>query len=134
MPETVIEKMSVPHGKVVEVFLLGVGYSFPVQYSLDIRSRLHNGSSACPTLFWAKEKNQLEFEMFHILDQMRKNETSFFVSIPAKVLPHENGQTKTDAYNGEFLYLILSFIFWKIGYHYYYLIHMVQLYSESSYF
>lgn len=58
-PTDVIQTMLTPSGKTCEVYLLGVGYSFPVQYSVEIRSRLHNGSANMPTLFWAKEMEDI---------------------------------------------------------------------------
>ena len=53
-PNTAIEKLSIPEGKTVEVFLLGLRNSFPVEYSITIRSLLHNGNANVPSLFWAK--------------------------------------------------------------------------------
>ncbi|XP_076045146.1 uncharacterized protein LOC143027640 [Oratosquilla oratoria] len=61
-PETIIERMSVPAGKMCEVFLWGVGNSFPVQCSLAIRSRLHNGGVNIPTLFWSRDLNDMTKE------------------------------------------------------------------------
>ena len=50
-PTTVIEKMDCPRNKTCNVFILGVGTEFPVQYSIDIRSRLHNGSPNIPSIY-----------------------------------------------------------------------------------
>lgn len=54
-PSSVIDQMQAPDGKLCNVYILGVGDNFPVQYSIDIRSRLHNGSSNLPSLFWARQ-------------------------------------------------------------------------------
>nr|XP_045619447.1 uncharacterized protein LOC123771120 [Procambarus clarkii]XP_045619448.1 uncharacterized protein LOC123771120 [Procambarus clarkii]XP_045619449.1 uncharacterized protein LOC123771120 [Procambarus clarkii]XP_045619450.1 uncharacterized protein LOC123771120 [Procambarus clarkii] len=53
-PNIVIDQMNAARGKTCDVFVLGAGSDFPVQYSINIRSRLHNGSANVPSLFWAK--------------------------------------------------------------------------------
>ncbi|XP_045623557.2 uncharacterized protein [Procambarus clarkii] len=65
-PETEINQMKAPQGKTVDVFLLGIGCSFPVKYSIDMRSLMHNGSANLPTLFWAKETKDIEEQMIAI--------------------------------------------------------------------
>ncbi|XP_018021043.1 uncharacterized protein LOC108677337 [Hyalella azteca] len=102
-PAYAISQMRVPYCKTVEVYLLGVGDSFPVQYSKDIRSRLHNGSAGCPTLFWARQNHEVQREMGHIREEMLKGMSRVHVSVPGKVLPLVQ-DTKSEAYNGEFLY------------------------------
>lgn len=55
-PQTIIDKMEKVCGKMCNVFVLGVGNYFPVEFSINIRSRLHNGNSNLPSLFWAKTR------------------------------------------------------------------------------
>ena len=95
--------MKIPAGKTVEVFLLGVGDGFPVQYSVDIRSHLHNGAANCPTIFWSRENSAVNEEMMHIAQEMKKGLSKVNLSIPAKILPLVDDSKKT-AYAGEFLY------------------------------
>nr|XP_045619435.1 uncharacterized protein LOC123771119 isoform X2 [Procambarus clarkii]XP_045619437.1 uncharacterized protein LOC123771119 isoform X2 [Procambarus clarkii]XP_045619438.1 uncharacterized protein LOC123771119 isoform X2 [Procambarus clarkii]XP_045619439.1 uncharacterized protein LOC123771119 isoform X2 [Procambarus clarkii]XP_045619440.1 uncharacterized protein LOC123771119 isoform X2 [Procambarus clarkii]XP_045619441.1 uncharacterized protein LOC123771119 isoform X2 [Procambarus clarkii]XP_04 len=65
-PETVIQQMCSPKSKKCDVFVLGAGSAFPVQYSINIRSRLHNGSANIPSLFWARRYAEMEERMEEI--------------------------------------------------------------------
>ncbi|XP_018006603.1 uncharacterized protein LOC108664518 [Hyalella azteca] len=102
-PASEIDNLRVPPGKTVEVYLLGVGYSFPVQYSVDIRSKLHNGSASCPTLFWSRENLEMAKKMTEISQEVTKGSLKFKVSIPGKIIPLIE-ETKGDVRCGEFLY------------------------------
>ncbi|XP_047738551.1 uncharacterized protein LOC125178555, partial [Hyalella azteca] len=101
--EEVIYNMRIPRGKAIEVYLLGVGRDFPVQYSKDIRSRLHNGSAGCPTLFWAQDDSEVQNEMRKIRVEMLKGMNRVHVSVPGKILPQIQ-QTQQVGHYGEFLY------------------------------
>ena len=65
-PDSVIDQMSAVKGKICDVFVLGVGLMFPVQYSINIRSRLHNGCANMPSLFWAKNPEGIAEQMKEI--------------------------------------------------------------------
>nr|BDT62262.1 MAG: hypothetical protein [Penaeus semisulcatus majanivirus] len=87
-PNTVIEKMKEPTGKICDVYLLGIDKRFPVQYSLDIRSRLHNGSSNLPTLFWGNGYCEVDEEMKAIGDHLAKrNDSNMELSVPGYKMP-----------------------------------------------
>ncbi|XP_037804168.1 uncharacterized protein LOC119598589 [Penaeus monodon] len=87
-PETVISLMREPKGKICDVYLLGAGKSFPVQYSVNIRSRLHNGSTNLPTLFWAEHSSDVENQMNAISKNLASmNERSLKLSVPGWKLP-----------------------------------------------
>nr|BDV49865.1 MAG: hypothetical protein [Penaeus semisulcatus pemonivirus] len=87
-PETVISLMREPKGKVCDVYLLGAGNCFPVQYSVNIRSRLHNGSTNLPTLFWAEHPSDVENQMKAISKNLANmNERSLKLSVPGWKLP-----------------------------------------------
>ncbi|XP_042226052.1 uncharacterized protein LOC121869036 isoform X1 [Homarus americanus] len=102
-PETIIEKIQCARGKVCDVYILGIGEDFPVQHSVDIRSRLHNGNSNLPYLFAAKTLNDLKEQMVtisktssQISDQVVK------VSVKGATLP---GTDMNDTfYLGEWVY------------------------------
>lgn len=86
-PNTVIKKMKEPMGKICDVYLLGVGKYFPVDYSLKIRSRLHNGSSNLPTLFWAN-RCDIDEQMKAIGGYLAKgNELNMKLSVPGYKMP-----------------------------------------------
>lgn len=108
-PEFEISKMYIPDGKIVEVYLLGVGEGFPVQYSVDIRSHLHNGSASCPTIFWSKdcERETVMEEMSHIHDEIVKGARKVKLSIPGKTLPLGE-DSKSEAHAGEYLFYDLD--------------------------
>ncbi|XP_047741230.1 uncharacterized protein LOC125179436, partial [Hyalella azteca] len=100
-----IDDLHIPQGKTIEFYLLGVGDSFPVQYSIDIRSKLHNGSASCPTLFWNRllDHEGTLAEMVKIGEEVTKGMLKLNVSIPGKIVPLIP-ETKTNARCGEFLY------------------------------
>lgn len=58
-PEDVIMEMKSPPGKTVNVYLLGICSSFPVNISIDIRSCLHSGSANLPPLYWAQDTSDI---------------------------------------------------------------------------
>nr|BDT62893.1 MAG: hypothetical protein [Trachysalambria curvirostris majanivirus] len=111
LPDIEIEKMKPPLGKNVNVYLLGVGQDFPVRYSIDIRSRLHNGNSNIPSLFWANVVFWIEAECVHdvIIREMKNIKNELMKGIMANKLSH-NGYSlpglysKTDVYPGEWIY------------------------------
>lgn len=70
LPEDVIQEMRSPPGKTVNVYLLGISSSFPVNYSIDIRSRLHSGSANLPPLYWAKHSEEIVEQMAEIGSDM----------------------------------------------------------------
>ncbi|XP_063609964.1 uncharacterized protein LOC134783893 [Penaeus indicus] len=87
-PESVISLMREPKGKICDVYLLGAGNGFPVQYSVNIRSRLHNGSANLPTLFWAEDHTGIENQMKDISKSLASmNERSLMLSVPGWKLP-----------------------------------------------
>ena len=67
---SVIEQMKCPPNKVCNVYILGVGRRFPIQYTIDIRSKLHNGNINTPSLFWAEETRDVEAQMKSISEFM----------------------------------------------------------------
>lgn len=58
-PEEEIQQMRPPPGKTVNVYLLGITNCFPVNYSIDIRSHLHNGSANMDSFYWARESHEI---------------------------------------------------------------------------
>lgn len=102
-PNTVISQMTEPFGKVCDVYLLGAGTGFPVEYSLSIRSRLHNGSANLPTLFWANDTSGVEEQMDAISKNLAKmNERSMKLSVPGWKLP--GTESKQDFHVLEWVY------------------------------
>ncbi|XP_053627252.1 uncharacterized protein [Cherax quadricarinatus] len=65
-PDMVIQQIFAPERKVCCVCVIGVGSGFPVQYSINIRSRLHNDSANFPPLFWVKRYEEIEVRMKEI--------------------------------------------------------------------
>ena len=105
-PADTISLMAAPAGKTVEVYLLGVGSGFPVQYSIDIRSRLHTGSASCPTLFWCKmlgEDDEMENEFYSITEEIKKGLVKVELSIEGRIVPNIE-EAKSEATSGEFIY------------------------------
>nr|BDT62576.1 MAG: hypothetical protein [Metapenaeus ensis majanivirus] len=100
-PEEEIEKMTTQRGKTVNVYLLGVGNEFPVNYSLSIRSRLHNGNSNVPSLFWAQKRYYFSYvlderniensniirECKNIGDYIKKSKANFKLKCSGFTLP-----------------------------------------------
>ncbi|XP_068204431.1 uncharacterized protein [Palaemon carinicauda] len=102
-PASVIELMEAQSSKICNVFLLGVGDDFPVQYSIDIRSRLHNGSSNLPSIYWAKLTEDIKEQMEEIGNKLPK--TAFLpinLNTPGYQMP---GLKPKHAFHiGEFVY------------------------------
>jgi len=87
-PDTVIEKMQEPMGKICDVYLLGIGNDFPVEYSLEIRSRLQNGNSNLPTLFWVEGYSDVDEKMRAIGDHLAKrNDSNMELSVTGYKMP-----------------------------------------------
>nr|BDW09845.1 MAG: hypothetical protein [Marsupenaeus japonicus pemonivirus] len=90
-PDSVIKLMREPKGKVCDVYLLGIGCEFPVKYSIDIRSRLHNGTSNIPTIFWAKIPSDVNEQMQAIGNNIDNGSDSIInISAPGYKLPGTN--------------------------------------------
>ncbi|KAF2348138.1 hypothetical protein FHG87_021106 [Trinorchestia longiramus] len=104
-PDHKIAQMSVPFGKTVEVYMLGEGQSYPVQYSVDIRSGLHNGSASCPTIFWDRYSSDAEVldEMKKICEEIVTGMVKVKLSLPGKVVPLIE-ETKLESRGGEYVY------------------------------
>ncbi|XP_064110486.1 uncharacterized protein LOC135218252 [Macrobrachium nipponense] len=87
-PSSVIDVMEYPPGKVCNVYILGIGCDFPVEYSVDIRSRLHSGSPNVPSLFWAKNVDSVVGELEDI-SEIVYNEACFTakLSLAGSLLP-----------------------------------------------
>ena len=102
-PQVEIDAMTIPGDKIVDVFLLGVGEKFPVQYSVNLRSRLHNGSSTCPTLFWSRLWSNIKEEVSNIAQEVRRGILKLQITPPAKILPLVK-ERKTVVSAGEYLY------------------------------
>jgi len=49
---------------------LGIRNQFPVNDSLSIRSKIHNGNPNLPTLFWAKKKTEIPAEIKKIAHEV----------------------------------------------------------------
>ncbi|KAK4301137.1 hypothetical protein Pmani_026703 [Petrolisthes manimaculis] len=86
-PDVEIELMCVPPNKTINVHLLGVGYSFPVNYSIDIRSLMHNGSANIPSLYWAKETEDLEVQFSAIGNELSAGSVSLTLNHTGYILP-----------------------------------------------
>ncbi|CAL4067710.1 unnamed protein product [Meganyctiphanes norvegica] len=95
-PDEAIEKMKAPAGKICDVFVLGAGNGFPVQYSVNIRSRLHNGRANLPTIFWAKEEynDDMEQQMKDIAGYLGQTggSNTINLSVPGNILPFNSSQ------------------------------------------
>ncbi|KAL7643245.1 UNVERIFIED_CONTAM: hypothetical protein RMT77_006536 [Armadillidium vulgare] len=106
-PSVEIEKLSIPSGKTVEVYLFGFGCGFPVEYSITIRSALHNGNSNVPSLFWAKCEEEdvspdILQEIESIADIVKKGCVKIKIDPPGKLAP---GFPNTNiSHLGEFVY------------------------------
>ncbi|XP_064113805.1 LOW QUALITY PROTEIN: uncharacterized protein LOC135220545 [Macrobrachium nipponense] len=101
-PETEIALMKPPDGKTVSVYLLGIGPHFPVNYSVDIRSHMHNGNANIPTLFWAKKSDDIVDEMIAIGDELSSGLVKLNLSVEGHILP---GLDKTTLVHlGEWIY------------------------------
>lgn len=101
-PETEIALMSPPAGKTVSVYLLGIGPYFPVNYSVDIRSHMHNGNANIPTLFWAEKPENIVDEMIAIGDELSSGLVKLNLNVEGHILP---GLDKTTLVHlGEWIY------------------------------
>ncbi|KAG7165468.1 hypothetical protein Hamer_G007313, partial [Homarus americanus] len=87
LPDTEISLMNAPQGKRVDVYLLGIGYGFPVNYSIDIRSFMHTGSANVPSLFWAKEMNEIEEQMRSIGNELSVGRAILSLNYQGYTLP-----------------------------------------------
>ena len=107
LPDEEISKMQSPVGKTVEVYLLGVGQGFPVEYSINIRSHLHSGSASCPSLFWSRmessEAGEIEDECIKIKEEIKKGLVKVHLAIAGNIIPHET-DGKMEAASGEFIF------------------------------
>ncbi|XP_068224366.1 uncharacterized protein, partial [Palaemon carinicauda] len=104
-PESIIKDMKLPKEKMCNVFILGIGGSFPVQYSIDIRSKLHNGHENIPSLFWAKNDHEIQEVIKNIGDELSRGNHSSVVSlnIPGFLLPGSSAQH--DFHAGDWIYM-----------------------------
>ncbi|XP_064081127.1 uncharacterized protein LOC135197866 [Macrobrachium nipponense] len=101
-PESEIIQMAPPAGKTVRVFVLGIGCEFPVNYSIDIRSHLHNGCANVPTLFWAKEDVEIEEVMSAIGAELIATFAIIHLNVEGYILP--GGDKTSRIHLGEWLY------------------------------
>nr|XP_053626944.1 uncharacterized protein LOC128684694 [Cherax quadricarinatus] len=87
-PTKVICQMTAAKGKTCDVFVLGAGSDFPVQYSISIRSRLHNGRANLPSLFWAKTEDNVQEQIRQIADILSGGSSRCIqLSVPGFSLP-----------------------------------------------
>lgn len=101
-PDTEINLMKAPPGKTVNVYLLGIGSYFPVEYSISIRSYLHNGNANMPSLFWAKQEHSIVDEMENIGNELNAGIATLTLNHEGCTLP---GISKTSiTHLGEWLY------------------------------
>ncbi|XP_076045149.1 uncharacterized protein LOC143027641 [Oratosquilla oratoria] len=102
-PEDVIQTLATPPEKTCEVYLLGVGGYFPVKYSVEIRSRLHNGSANMPTLFWAKKYDDILGEAKDMEIHLKESKVPVKLSLPGSLVP---GLEETNEFHlGEYVYM-----------------------------
>ncbi|XP_068245686.1 uncharacterized protein [Palaemon carinicauda] len=103
-PSSVIDIMEFPLGKICNIFILGVGSDFPVEYSVDIRSRLHSGSPNLPALFWAKDAVEVVDELKDVTEKMY-NGFCFIVelSLSGSLLP--GGSESNVFHMNEYVYM-----------------------------
>lgn len=103
-PSSVIDVMEFPRGKVCNVFILGIGSEFPVEYSVDIRSHLHSGSHNVPSLFWAKNVEDVVGELKDIGEIMYDGLCfTAKLSLPGSLLPGLS--ERNDFHKSEFVYM-----------------------------
>ncbi|XP_069961366.1 uncharacterized protein [Cherax quadricarinatus] len=87
-PTKVIYQMNAAKGKTCDVFVLGAGTDFPVQYSINIRSRLHNGRANLPSLFWAKSEDDVPEQIKQIASIISERSSRCIeLSLPGYYLP-----------------------------------------------
>nr|XP_027225810.1 uncharacterized protein LOC113817896 [Penaeus vannamei] len=101
-PDTEISLMKAPVGKSVSVYLLGISEYFPVEYSISIRSYLHNGNANMPSLFWAKDESEIVEEIANIGNELNAGLVTLTLNHQGHILP---GLSKTNVIHlGEWLY------------------------------
>ncbi|KAK4287544.1 hypothetical protein Pmani_039386 [Petrolisthes manimaculis] len=101
-PDTVLDQLWAPPCKVVDMFVVGAGSDFPVQYSITLRSRLHNGNSSLPSIFWPKEPSEMEEQLASIGEHISKLTRSVELSQEGFILP--GTETKTAFHLDEWVY------------------------------
>lgn len=101
-PESEIIQMAPPAGKTVCVYVLGIGCEFPVNYSIDIRSHLHNGNANVPTLFWAKEDVEIEDVMSTVGAELISTFAVIDLNVEGYIIP--GGDKTSRIHLGEWLY------------------------------
>ena len=87
LPEVEINHMKAPPGKTVNVYLLGITEYFPVNYSIDIRSHLHNGKANMPSLYWAKDKTDIPEQMMAIGEDLKMSNMKMTLNHEGYILP-----------------------------------------------
>ncbi|KAK4290966.1 hypothetical protein Pmani_036183 [Petrolisthes manimaculis] len=92
-PIVVLELLEAPPCKVVDMFVLGAGNSFPVHYSITLRSRLHNGNSNLPSLFCALDVSNVQEQMASIGENISKGTRSIVLSQEGFSLPGTEAKT-----------------------------------------
>ncbi|KAB7495439.1 hypothetical protein Anas_06887 [Armadillidium nasatum] len=111
-PDFEIAKLLIPAEKTIEVFLLGFGARFPVEFATNLRSALHNGASFIPFVFWAKCLNNYNkySDILEEIENIADNINNGIFKI--KIDPH--GKLAPDfpdideCYLGEFIYFAAS--------------------------
>ncbi|XP_063596300.1 uncharacterized protein LOC134773155 isoform X2 [Penaeus indicus] len=102
LPDSEISLMKAPTGKTVSVFLLGISAYFPVEYSISIRSYLHNGNANMPSLFWAKDGSEIVEEIENIGNELNAGLVTMTLNHQGYILP---GSSKTAKIHlGEWLF------------------------------
>nr|BDT63566.1 MAG: hypothetical protein [Pasiphaea japonica whispovirus] len=107
-PSEAIKKLLIPEGKTICVFVMGIGNSFPVKYSIELRSSLHNGNSNVPFLYWAKNyrddgSKQLEYIRNIILNECQHS-IEFIDVVNCSKLPGVEQDVHSKFYPGEWIY------------------------------
>ncbi|XP_076046221.1 uncharacterized protein LOC143028267 [Oratosquilla oratoria] len=102
-PREDLAKMTLPEGKHCEVYVWAIGTAFPVKYSVELRSRLHNGRANIPTLFWSRDRKNVTEEAENMETYLKKTNDPVRLSHPGSLLP---GLPKThNFYPGEWIYM-----------------------------
>uniref|UniRef100_A0AAU8GEB2 VWFA domain-containing protein n=1 Tax=Faxonius propinquus nudivirus TaxID=3139431 RepID=A0AAU8GEB2_9VIRU len=102
-PSTIIANMKISEGKLCEFFLLGIGNAFPVQYSIDIRSHLHNANANLPSLFWIKDISLMK-ENMESISNIISNGITENIEISRKGFLLPGGIAKTIFFIHEWVY------------------------------
>ncbi|KAF7683158.1 hypothetical protein TCON_1629 [Astathelohania contejeani] len=101
LPESIIKEMKCPDGKTCEVFVLGIGRSYPVSLSLALRKNLHCGNVNIPNLFQVNKREEMEEKMIEICKNCISVEVN--LSVEGSLLP--GGPLKSTFHLGDFVYL-----------------------------